>query len=155
MSFVLKDNPDKKQQAYRLIAELQNERQQLWSLYCHVADLQPFSANKSIKKKLTRFSQVLIDYVSLGHFGLYERLLAGTERQDGPLLAAKEIYPALSATTEAAISFNDKYANDAERTPLNDLAKDLSALGESLAKRIDLEDRLCDLMLQSCRYGAA
>ena len=141
-------NTERRQQACQLIAELQNERQEVWSLYCHVAELKPFSANDAVKSLLTQFSQILVDYVSLGHFGVYERLLAGTERRSRVLSVAKEIYPEFSATTDAAISFNDKYDNVDKLDIFEDLEQDLSALGESLAKRIDLEDRLCELMQQ-------
>lgn len=147
MSIAVKINPERQQQAYQLIAELQYERQEVWSLYCHVAELMPFSANQTVRKKLARFSEMLIDYVSLGHFGVCECLFADADNQDPALSAAKEIYPALSSTTQAAVSFNDKYENGAA-TMLDELKQDLSALGESLAKRIDLEDRLCELILQ-------
>jgi regulator of sigma D len=147
MSIAVQLNPERKQQAYQLIAELQSERQEVWSLYCHVAELMPFSANPTVRKKLARFSEMLIDYVSLGHFGICECLFRDADSQDPALLAAEEIYPELSLTTEAAISFNDKYESGAAIV-LDDLKQDLSALGENLAKRIDLEDRLCELMLQ-------
>uniref|UniRef100_UPI0039892DB0 Rsd/AlgQ family anti-sigma factor n=1 Tax=Acidiferrobacter thiooxydans TaxID=163359 RepID=UPI0039892DB0 len=38
--------------------------------------------------------------------------------------------------------FNDKYAHLGDRAQAADLAADLSALGEALATRIELEDRL-------------
>jgi regulator of sigma D len=149
MSIAVKINPERQQQAYQLIAELKHERQEVWSLYCHVAELLPFSANQTVRKKLARFSEMLIDYVSLGHFGVCECLFRDADNQDPALSAAKEIYPALSSTTQAAVLFNDKYENvTATKTILDELKQDLSALGESLAKRIDLEDRLCELMLQ-------
>ena len=148
MSIAVQTNPEKKQQAYQLIAELQNERQEVWSSYCHIAELIPKAANQAVRKKLAQFSEILIDYISLGHFGVCECLFADVDSQNPALSSvAKEIYPALSFTTEAAVSFNDKYENDAT-TISDDLKQDLSALGESLAKRIDLEDRLCELMLQ-------
>ena len=146
MSVATPVNPERRQQACQLIAELQNERQEVWSLYCHVAELKPFSANDAVKSLLTQFSQILVDYVSLGHFGVYERLLAGSERRSRVLSVAKDIYPEFSATTDAAISFNDKYDNVDKIDVFEDLEQDLSALGESLAKRIDLEDRLCEVM---------
>ena len=139
-------NTERRQQSYELIAKLQNERQKVLSLYCNVAELKPFSANDAVKSLLTQFSQILVDYVSLGHFGVYERLLAGTERRSRVLSVAKDIYPEFSATTDAAISFNDKYDNVEKIGVFEDLEQDLSALGESLAKRIDLEDRLCEVM---------
>lgn len=146
MPIAVRMNPEKKQQAYQLIAELQNERQEVWSLYCHIAELIPFSANRTVRKKLARFSEILIDYVSLGHFGVCEYLFAGADSLDPALSLVKKIDLALSASTEAAVSFNDKYESDAAIIP-DDLKQDLSALGESLAVRSELEDRLCKLML--------
>ena len=146
MSIATPVHTERRQQACQLITELQNERQELWSLYCHVAELKPFSANDAVKTLLTQFSQILVDYVSLGHFGVYERLLAGTERRSRVLTVAKDIYPEFSVTTDAAILFNDKYNNVEKIDVFEDLEQDLSVLGENLAKRIDLEDRLCEVM---------
>jgi regulator of sigma D len=139
-------NTERRQQSNELIVKLQNGRREVWSLYCNVAELKPFSANDAVKSLLTQFSQLLVDYVSLGHFGVYERLLAGTERRSRVLTVAKELYPEFSKTTDAAISFNDKYDNVQKIEVFEDLEQDLSVLGESLAKRIDLEDRLCEVM---------
>lgn len=137
---------ERRQQYHELIIKLKNQRQEVLSLYCNFAELKPFSANDAVKSLLTQFSQILVDYVSLGHFGVYERLLAGTERRSRMLSVAKEIYPEFSATTDAAISFNDKYDTAEKLDVIEDLEQDLSVLGESLAKRIDLEDRLCEVM---------
>jgi regulator of sigma D len=139
-------NTERRQQSYELIAKLQNGRREVWSLYCKVAELKPFSANDIVKILLTQFSQILVDYVSLGHFGVYERVLSGNERRGRVLSVANEIYPEFSATTDVAILFNDKYDNVEKIEIFDDLEQDLSALGESLAKRIDLEDRLCEVM---------
>jgi len=95
---------------------------------------------------VTQFSQLLVDYVSLGHFGVYERVLSGNERRSRVLSVANEIYPEFSVTTDAAIAFNDKYDKVEKIEVFEDLERDLSVLGESLAKRIDLEDRLCEVM---------
>ena len=139
-------NTERRQQSYELIAKLQNGRREVWSLYCKVAELKPFSANDIVKILLTQFSQILVDYVSLGHFGVYERVLSGNERRGRVLSVANEIYPEFSATTDVAILFNDKYDNVEKVEVFEDLEQDLSILGESLAKRIELEDRLCEVM---------
>ena len=139
-------NTERRQQSYELIAKLQNERQEVLSLYYNFAELKPFSANDAVKSLLTQFSQLLVDYVSLGHFGVYERVLSGNERRSRVLTVAKDIYPEFSATTDAAILFNDKYDNVEKMDVFEDLEEDLSALGVSLAKRSDLEDRLCEVM---------
>ena len=137
---------ERRQQSYELIAKLQKERQEVLSLYCKFAELKPFSANDAVKSLLTQFSQILVDYVALGHFGVYERVLSGNERRGRVLAVAQEIYPEFSATTDAVISFNDKYDNVDKIELFEDLEQDLSVIGENLAKRIDLEDQLCEVM---------
>ncbi|MBL1263129.1 Rsd/AlgQ family anti-sigma factor [Methylomicrobium sp. RS1] len=138
--------PERRQRTTQLIDELQNERRDLWSLYCQIGELKPFNDLEPVKTKLMRFAEVLVDYVSLGHFGLYERILSGTERRESLIAVATDIYPEFSEVTEMSVSFNDKYENAGEASAFASLADDLSALGESLAKRFELEDRLCGLM---------
>lgn len=128
-----------------LVHELQEERHQVWSLYCKVFEQKPFSSSAETTHLLTQFSQLLIDYVSLGHFGLYERLLSRAGREE-VLKHAKTIYLEFFKITEVVMSFNDKYAI-INAMKMDTLENDLSLLGEQLAKRIDLEDRLCHLVL--------
>lgn len=134
---------ERRQTNQHLVSELQKERKEVWSLYCKIGELKPFSSSSETQSLVTQFSQLLIDYVSLGHFGIYERLLAGNERRDGVLTVAKRIYPEFSKITDAVVSFNDKYDDSKNQFSADDLETDLSSLGESLAKRIDLEDELC------------
>jgi regulator of sigma D len=140
-------NNERRHQTYQLIAKLKNERHDVWTSYCEIVQKKPFPVNAQMKRELVKFSQLLIDYISLGHFGVYERLMSGNERRDRVLNAAKEIYPDLSVTTDAAVSFNDKYDHVEEIDEFSDLEQDLSVLGESLAIRIDLEDKFCQLMM--------
>ncbi len=147
MSAVMQSSVERRQFNQHLVTELQEERHQVWSLYCKVAEQKPFSSFSKTQSLLTRFSQLLIDYVSLGHFGVYERLLSGTERRDGVLTTAKNLYPQFSQTTEFVIFFNDKYDDNKHKLNVNELEADLSILGEQLAKRIDIEDKLCHLVL--------
>jgi len=138
--------PERRQRSAQLIAELQNERKDLWALYCRIGDLKPFTDTERVKTKLARFAEVLVDYVSLGHFGLYERILAGTERRASIMNFATDIYPDFSEVTDLSVAFNDKYEQAQDAGALTTLADDLSVLGEALAKRFELEDRLCALM---------
>lgn len=138
--------PERRQRTVQLITELQNERKHLWALYCQIGEMKPFTDVEPVRTKLIQFAEVLVDYVSLGHFGLYERILAGTERRAGVMTFATEIYPEFSEVTELSVNFNDKYDQVDDAASLTALADDLSALGEALAKRFDLEDQLCALM---------
>lgn len=143
MPVAKQNKQERRQQNQYLISELQKERKEVWSLYCKVGELKPFSCSPETKALVTKFSQSLIDYVSLGHFGIYERLLSGKERREAVLTVAKRIYPEFSKITDAVVSFNDKYDDHKNTFSTDNLEADLSSLGESLAKRIDLEDELC------------
>ena len=147
MPAAIKLNPERRQQAQHLVTELQQERHEVWSLYCQIAELKPFNGNSNIKQILKQFAEVMVDYVSLGHFGIYERLLAGTERRDRVLTNARAIYPEFSKTTDDVVSFNDQYDHTKRKFNIKNLESDLSKLGESLAKRMEIEDRLCNLLL--------
>lgn len=148
MSAAGQAQPERRQQTYQLIAKLKNERHEVWRLYCDIANLKPFKPNAELKKGLVKFSQMLIDYISLGHFSVYEHLVAGTERRDGVLSAASKIYPELNQTTDVAVSFNDKYDTTDKIKLFDELEQDLSYLGEILVKRIELEDKFCNLMIR-------
>ena len=139
--------PNRRVQMSSLIDELIQERQQVWSLYCKVADMKPFTSEQPIQNLLNEFCQILIDYISLGHFGIYQRIIEGNERRNAVLRAAETIYPEIAETTEAAVSFNDKYVKPNNSEIIESLEQDLSILGEKLAQRIDAEDQLCSVML--------
>lgn len=131
-----------------LVTALQEERSALWALYCKMAEMRPHFANtEKLKPMLSQFSQLLIDYVSLGHFGIYEHLLTDKQQQDEVLVYVNRLYPAFSKTTALAISFNDVYENGRRNFKTDNLANDLSVLGENLAKRMELEDTLCSMLL--------
>lgn len=128
-----------------MIAALQEERSQVWGLYCQIADMKPFFASSEIRPVLSDFLQLLIDYVSLGHFGMYEQLTKLCLPDD--FSYAGRIYPEFSRTTASAISFSERYQNGWRNFSTDKLAQDLSVLGENLAQRMELEDCLCSMLL--------
>lgn len=146
MSEAINIHPERRQAASSLIQELHKERREVWSLYCRIAELKPFSSGQQVQDTLTEFSQMLVDYVSLGHFGIFQRIIDGNERRQSILEAANDIYPGFVETTDAAVLFNDKYEKAEAAKYATELEQDLSVLGENLAKRIDLEDRLCEMI---------
>ncbi|MGR9072350.1 MAG: Rsd/AlgQ family anti-sigma factor, partial [Gammaproteobacteria bacterium] len=78
MAVAIQPAVERRNQVSHLIQELVHERQQVWSLYCRVAEFKPFSSSEEhVKKILAEFCQILIDYISLGHFGIYQRILEG------------------------------------------------------------------------------
>lgn len=136
-----------REQTNQLVSELLQERQQVWSLYCSVAGMEPFTPNKTIEELLQEFCQLLVDYISLGHFGIYQRILDGSERRRQIIEAAEKYYPGIADATEAVLAFNDKYEKLTPSLILNGLANDLSEVGEKLATRIELEDELIRRMV--------
>ena len=130
-----------------LIENLLAERQQMLVLFCTVAGLAPFTHDKPFDKELEEFCEILIDYISVGHFEAYERILsnpseASAERQE----VAQKIYPRILETTDAAMGFNDKYEALNGEAPAHDLEADLTKLISEIVVRIDLEDKLINFL---------
>lgn len=132
-----------------LVQKLLAERTEMLVLFCRLAGLEPFreeAQKQSAQKLLQEFCQVMVDYIAAGHFSLYERILNGHERRQTLARVAQELYPRISETTDAALAFNDKY-DCGDHCEINSaLAEDLSRLGEQIAARIEIEDRLLKLL---------
>ncbi len=119
----------------------------MWSLYCQFAIQDDEIDERTVEIALRGFCQVLIDYISLGHFGIYQRIDEGNERRQSVLTVAQQVYPKLVELTHDAVAFNDKYESMHKESLKMELNTDLSALGESLASRIELEDRLIESLV--------
>ena len=138
---------DKSLQTQHLISTLQAQRSAVWAMYCKIAEMQAsFADREKISPMLSSFSQLLIDYISLGHFGIYEKLMARKQQPLAALSYAIKLYPAFSNTTAVAILFNDAYVGSKRNWHTENLVSNLSKLGEHLAKRMEIEDWLCRLL---------
>ncbi len=131
-----------------LVTKLVTERTQMLVTFCRLAGVEPYIAVSPVQKLLQEFCQILVDYVAAGHFALYERILEGKERRKEVADIAGEIYERIAQSTQNALDFNDKYDCGDHCTQLDSLPKDLSRLGEDIALRIELEDRLLSAMNQ-------
>ena len=130
------------------INKLLEERREMLVLFCRVAGLEPFSAEKPTLDLLQEFCQVLIDYSAFGHFEIYERIASGKERRSQVVGVAEEVYERIAEASEAAVGFNDRYDTENGNVPdLTGLSEDLSRLGEELAVRIEMEDRIVSALL--------
>ena len=130
-----------------MINKLLVERQEVLVLFCRVAGLEPYSRAESLDNLLQSFCQILVDYTAFGHFEVFGHISEGKERRKSVLRVAEEIYPDFVEASEAAVNFNDKYDLSDHALNYDHLAEDLSQLGEELASRIELEDRLIATML--------
>ena len=136
---------ERRSSSQEVIQKLLAERTEMLALYCEIAGLAPFGKNgrgKHSLELLQKFCQVLVDYIAAGHFGLYERVVNGTERRQRIAGLAEQLYPRIADTTEAALDFNDKYDCGDHCQISASFDDDLSRLGEELATRIELEDKL-------------
>ncbi|NIR31395.1 MAG: sigma D regulator [Gammaproteobacteria bacterium] len=132
----------------RDVAEkLMAERQQVFILFNRVAGVEPYSEEKPNQESLQAFCQLIVDYIAAGHFALYQRISEGKERRQRLAQLAEQIYPRIAETTQAVLDFNDKYEQAGESDDAAELSADLSKLGEHLAVRAELEDRLIAKML--------
>ncbi len=131
-----------------MIEELLKERQHMWSLYCQFALKDENTDDISVEPEVRSFCQVLIEYISIGHFGIYQRIAEGNERRQNVIKVAQDVYPRLVELTNHAVAFNDKYEKLRDEAMKKELTTDLSALGESLANRIELEDQLIDSLMK-------
>ena len=108
------------------------QRQAVLVLYSQLCQ-----ATKAEAEKIPVFCQTLVDYLSLGHFSVYETL---TTSEKTPSLGHQDdLLEKISTTTDQALDFNEKYSDTLD---LKSLSQDLSQLGEQLAHRMDLEDQL-------------
>ena len=95
-------------------------------------------------KDFTLFSLLLDDFV---RFAAALYLLSGKERRRAVCEVAAEVYERIAQTTDVALKFNDTYDPGSQLERSEQFAHDLSALGEALALRIELEDRVIGKML--------
>ncbi|GMQ86947.1 MAG: hypothetical protein BMS9Abin08_0145 [Gammaproteobacteria bacterium] len=132
------------------LATLVKTRSETLSLYTELASQRPFEADEVTSEALQEFCQALIDYAASAHFQLYRYISDKLERRTPVLDVADKVYPQIVQTTDSILRFNDKYQDvdllnvDGELLTLLDA--DLSNLGETLAERIQLEDKVISAM---------
>ncbi|HAV2210114.1 anti-sigma factor [Enterobacter cloacae subsp. cloacae] len=99
------------------------------------------------EKALDDFCQSLVDYLSDGHFNIYERIIREMEGTT-PHLAASKLYPLLEANTQQIMDYYDSTLENAiDHDNYLEFQQALSDLGEALEERFTLEDKLIALAL--------
>ncbi len=122
------------------------DRQDMLVQYCAIGNADQNTANLEARgDKLRHFCQTLVDYVSAGHFEIYDQLIKeGREFDDEEALhEAGRLFTIVDNTTEKLLDFNDKYL---ETDDLSSLDPDLSNLGETLEIRFSAEDRMISVL---------
>ena len=127
-------------------------RQDVVVAFCALAGVSSFAARDTEKHEvapdaLRRFCQIMVDYTAMGHFEVYQRIIEGKERRRAVQEVSAEVYPGIAETTDFLVDFNDKYDGfDGTGDDVNQLEGDLSRLGEVIAVRGELEDRILDAL---------
>lgn len=130
-----------------------SERQAMIVLYCELSRSSRDEEESPNSPTIQRLCQLLVDYVSAGHFEVYEQLLKeADEFDDGGTELASRLFPKIQETTEIVLDFNDQYDNTEHgNTLLDELPAKVSLLGETLEERFVLEDRLIECLHNSHR----
>lgn len=124
------------------------ERSQVIVMYCKLSGYRN-QTKLPENGQINGFCDILIDYVSAGHFEVYEQIVNNCDI-NGPssIKLLNELYPDISKTTDVVVSFNEKYSKTVNSNDelMSLFDSDLSLLGEAIAKRVDLEDNLIDTL---------
>lgn len=141
---------DRRGRSREKLATLVKTRTETLSRYTDLASQRPFEKDREVEEALQEFCQVLIDYTASAHFQLYRYITDKLERRSAVLKVADDVYPHIAQTTDAILRFNDKYEGvdiiNGNKELLELLDKDLSGLGEILAERIQLEDKVINAL---------
>lgn len=125
-----------------MIQRLVGARTEMLSLYNMLAKQKPFNDISEVQMLLQEFCQSLVDYTANAHFQLYRYFAENNERRKEIYDVAVNIYPDILDSTNKILDFNDKYDCGDQCAHFSNLEQDLSQLGEILADRIEMEDRL-------------
>ena len=103
----------------------------------------------STEEELKKLCEQLMDYVSAGHFEIYQKLISEDGHFDEDNLALLEsLLKQIDKCTDQAIDFNDKYDCDDKfiAAEENSLADDLENLEHCLKIRYVLEEQVVELL---------
>ncbi|MDK2776576.1 MAG: sigma D regulator [Pseudomonadota bacterium] len=130
----------------RLIDNWLSARQALIVRFCALSASKPLSAEQPLTATLEVFCQDMMDYCSTGHFEIYDQLVqeAKEHGDDEALKLARTTVPRLDELTGRCVDFNDTYDENCTLDQLAKLPHDLSAIGELLEERFELEDQLIE-----------
>lgn len=126
-------------------------RKHLLVAYYNLVGLKPGKESfmRLNEKALDDFCQSTVDYLSDGHFNLYERIIREMEGTT-PYLAASKLFPLLEANTQQIMDYYDSTLENAiDHDKYLEFQQALSDLGEALEERFTLEDKLIALVLDN------
>lgn len=139
-----------------LVDQWLQARKQLLVAYCSLVGIKPNKEKHTPlnEKALENFCHNLVDYLSAGHFHIYDKIIKQVEGSASPKMAlTTKFYPKLQANTETVMAFHDRYTEADIDDVCVELNQALSDIGEALASRFALEDQLIQLAAETWQQG--
>ncbi|OKY27577.1 Rsd/AlgQ family anti-sigma factor [Thalassotalea sp. PP2-459] len=126
------------------------ERQAVLVAYCDLIDLQnsdSIAQKTPEKRKIQRFCQLLMDYISASHFEIFNDVIEQCQKK-GPAdkQKAEKIFPTLNKSTDLALAFNDQFAEATNIKLPDNFDLQLSTLGRAMEDRFNQEDQLLAML---------
>ena len=131
---------------HQLIDRWLAERKQLVVTHTQLRKRQaPTSAPDN---ELAAFCDALVDYLSAGHFEIYEQLMREAEdfKDQRGIDLAHQVYPRIETITREAVTFNDTYGQPDCGVEEDTMQTRLQHLGGLLHERFELEDCLIEVL---------
>lgn len=128
-----------------LVQHWLEERRRLIYLLCAIHGIRGLTfEGVPVHHRVQKFCQVLMDYISAGHFEVYRALVRearGSHRENPELM--RKILEQLEDSTDEALAFNEDFDSPEHcQAMLHLLPARLSQLLEKLEERFALEDQL-------------
>jgi len=148
------ETQDRRRDFGTTIEALRKQRHETLSAYCRITGVSnPAQATGEMPSVtapvMQEFLGFMVDYIAMGHFTLYQRIIEGKERRGAVKDVAQRVFASIGETTDVMVEFNDKYEHfDGTDSDQEQLREDFSKLGEMLAIRGELEDELLDALVR-------
>ncbi|MCC4798809.1 anti-RNA polymerase sigma 70 factor [Enterovibrio norvegicus] len=127
-------------------------RQELLVEYSKMAGLSGGSKTcLPTEEKLNQFCGALVDYISAGHFKIYDMVMERWKSTGFSSNAEIDtLYARIVETTEPLLNFNDKYSSFVlDEDNFAGFDNDISVVGEIMEMRFEQEDMLIQLIADS------
>ncbi len=133
-----------------LVEQWLESRQSLIIRFCQFSQLQEnLPPSLENLNELKDFCAQLVDYISTGHFEIYEKLLKEAQLfGDDNLSLMEEIYPKITDTTDEFVALDAKF-DGKNNLSMAEIKTALSSAGQILDKRFMLEDQLIQFFHKS------
>ena len=115
-----------------------SQRQALLVLLYKLSVIKPRTYTIPTAGVVQDFCDILVDYVSAGHFDIFEKIINASQ-QNQYSSPDQHILEQIKLSTDQALGFCDNFA---EATEYKQMPEALGSLSEALAQRFDLEDSL-------------